>query len=124
MPDENVKPSAALPVVQAGLDSPTSGQGIGDKAIFVSGWFEAPGRDATTCVVCAYVDDDFCGETRILFPRADGRTGFRILGKMATAGNEPRDGKLRVIASWDGGSSTMLAEQPVRLVPAVLQERP
>ena len=124
MPDENVKPAAALPVVQAGLDLPTPGQGMGDKAIFVSGWFDAPGRDARTCVVRAYVDDDCCGETRILFSRADARTGFRILGKMATAGNEPRDAKLQVFASWEDGSSATLAEQPVRLVPAVLPERP
>lgn len=124
MPDENVKPSAASPAAQGGLDSPAPGQCISDQAIFVSGWFDAPGRDPAACVVRAYVDDCCGGETRITFRREDARTGFRMLGKISMTGIEPRDGVLRVVASWDDGTSSTLAEQPVRLVPAVLPERP
>ena len=36
----------------------------------------------------------------------------------------PRDAVLRVVGSWGDGSSHTLAEQPVRLVPALLRERP
>lgn len=124
MSDENVKPSAASPVVQGGLDSPAPGQSISNEAIFVSGWFDASGRNSPSCVIRAYVDDRSCGETRMVFDRADARTGFRMLGKISAAGTEPREATLRVVASWDDGTSSPLAEQPVRLVPALLPERP
>ena len=122
MPDENVKPSAASNV--AGLDSPAPGQCISEKAILVSGWFDALSRDPASCVVRAYVDDCCCGETRNIFRRADARTGFRILGQIPAAESGPREATLRVIASWADGTSSTLAEQSVRIVPALLRERP
>lgn len=124
MPDENVKPSAAASAGEGGLDSPAPGQCISSEAIYLSGWLDAYGRDLASCVVRAYLDDFCCGETRLIFPRADARNGFRILGKIAAAANEPREALLRVVASWSAGASSTLAEQPVRLVPAVLRERP
>ena len=69
----------------------------------------------------------------MLFYRADIReklglsrdvlSGFRMLGKIRPAPTEPRAATLRIIASWDDEVSSTLAEQPVRLVPALLRER-
>jgi SAM-dependent methyltransferase len=124
MPDENVKSSAASPGVQGGLDSPTPGQSISSEAIFLWGWVSARGRDPANFHVRAYLDDCCCAETGITFHRADARTGFRMLGKISVAGIEPREVTLRVVASWDDGTSSTVAEQQVRLVPALLQARP
>ena len=126
MPDENLKPISASPGVQAGLDTPAPGQSVSDEAIFLSGWFNAPARDPASCVVRAYVDDWLCAETRIFFSHVTdaARTGFRLLGKLSTAGTEPREATLRVVASWNDGTSSTLTEQPVRLVPALLRARP
>ena len=134
MSNETVKPFAASGGLLAGLDSPAPGQSIYDEAIFLSGWVYAPGRDPACCSVRAYLDDYCCAETRIIFHRpdviekaglpGDTRTGFRMLGKIAAGRNEPRDAVLRVAAFWNDGASSTLAEQPVRLVPAVLSGRP
>ena len=124
MPDENVKPSAASPAIQGGLDSPVPGQSISNEAVFLSGWVYAPGRDPASAHVRAYIDDSCCAETGIIFHRADARTGFRMLGKISAAETEPREATLRIVASWSDGTSSTLAEQPVRLVPALLRERP
>lgn len=124
MPDENVKPSAASSAGEGGLDSPAPGQCISSEAIFLSGWLNAGAHDPASCVVRAYLDDCCCGETRLVFSRSDGRSGFRILGKIAASANEPREGMLRVVASWSDGTSSTLADQPVRLIPALLRERP
>lgn len=124
MPDENVKPFAASPALQAGLDLPAPGQSVCDQAIFLSGWVYAPGRDPASAHVRAYIDDRCCAETGIIFHRADARTGFRMLGKISAAETEPREATLRIVASWSDGTSSTLAEQPVRLVPALLLERP
>jgi SAM-dependent methyltransferase len=134
MPDENMKSNAASLALRAGLDSPAPGQSVCDQAIFLSGWVYAPGRDPSSCQVRAYLDDDCCAETRIIFHRSDvneklglpgdARTGFRMLGKISATETEPREATLRVVASWDDGNSSTLAEQPVRIVPALLRERP
>ena len=82
----------------------------------------------------AYLDDRLCGETQLLFQSPDvaeklgtardAHIGFRMLGRIDPFATEPRDVTLRVVASWDDGTSSTLAEQPVRLVPAVLAQRP
>jgi len=124
LPEKNVKPLATSPAPQAGLDSPGPGQSVSDEAVFISGWVYALNRDPSSCQVRAYIDDCCCAETRIIFSRPDARTGFRMLGKISAAGTEPHDATLRIVASWGDGSSSTLAEQPVRLVPALLRERP
>jgi SAM-dependent methyltransferase len=134
MPDENMKSTAASFALQAGLDSPAPGQSVSDQAIFLSGWVHAPGRDPASCQVRAYLGDECCAETRIIFHRpdvveklglpADARTGFRMLGKISTTATEPREVTLCIVASWNDGPSRTLAEQSVRLVPALLRERP
>lgn len=125
MPDENLKPLAASSAREGGLDSPASGQCISDEAIFLFGWLDPKGRDPASCVVRAYLDDFCCGETRLVFVRTDARNGFRILGKIPAAANDqPREAMLRVVTSWSDGTLSTLAEQPVRLVPASLRERP
>ena len=120
--------------LQAGINSPAPGQTVYDEAIFVSGWVYDANRQAAPVCVRAYLDDRPCGETNILFQSADVaarigaardvRIGFRMLGKLAPLVTEPRDAILRIAASWDDGSSSTLAEQPVRLAPASLHERP
>jgi SAM-dependent methyltransferase len=134
MSDQNVKSSAAASALQASLESPAPSQNIYDEAVFLSGWVYAPGRDPASCRVRAYLDDCCFAETRILFYRPDVceklglsrgvLTGFRMLGKIRPAATEPHEATLRIIASWDDEVSSTLAEQPVRLVPALLRERP
>jgi SAM-dependent methyltransferase len=136
MSDPNVKSSSAASTVQASLESPAPGQKIYDEALFLSGWVYAPGRDPASCRVRAYLDDCCLAETRILSYRPDVceklalsrgvPTGFRMLGKIRPAAAEPHEHEatLRITASWDDGVSNTLAEQPVRLVPALLRARP
>ena len=134
MSDQNVKSPAASSALQARLESPAPGQNIYDEAMFLSGWVYAPGRAPASCRLRAYLDDCCFAETQILFYRPDvGEklglsrgvlTGFRMLGKIRPAATEPREATLRIIASWDDEVSSTLAEQPVRLVPALLRERP
>ena len=120
--------------IQIGIDSPVPGQTVYDEAIFISGWVYDGNREAAPVCVRASVNDRPCGETHILFQSRDvaekigaapnARIGFRMLGKLAPFITEPRDAILRVIASWDDGTSSTLAEKPIRLVPAVLRDRP
>lgn len=134
MADQNMKSSAAISALQAGLESPAPGQNIYDEAVFLSGWVYAPDRDPAFCCVRAYLDDCCFAETRILFYRPDVadelglsrdvRTGFRMLGRIGSVSTEPREATLCIIASWDDEVSSKLAEQPVRLIPALLRERP
>ena len=134
MPDQNLRSRETAPRVQATLEFPAPGQNIYDEAVFLSGWLHAPGRDPALCQVRAYLDDHCVAETRIIFYRTDvceklglvagARTGFRMLGRIQPAAVEPREAALRVVASWSGEDSTTIAEQPVRLVPAGLRERP
>jgi SAM-dependent methyltransferase len=96
----------------------------------------APGRDPASCRVRAFLDDCCCAETRVLSYRPDVceklglsrgvLTGFRMLGKIQPAATEPaeRDATLRIVASWDDGAPHTVAEQAVRLVPALLRTRP
>jgi SAM-dependent methyltransferase len=132
--DEPVSAPINPSSLQTGIDSPAPGQSVYDEAIFVAGWVYDANRSAAPICVRAYLDDRLCGETDILFPRSDvteklgvGRDvqlGFRILGRIVPEATEPRDALLRLVASWDDGSSRTLAEQPVRLVPAALRARP
>ena len=120
--------------VQTGIDSPAPGQCVYDEALFVSGWVYDANRQAAPVGVRAYVDGRPCGETRILFQSPgvaanigaarDARIAFRLLGKLVPQITAPSDAILRVVASWEDGSSSTLAEQPMRLVPALLSERP
>ena len=110
--------------LQAGLDSPAPGQTVYDEVIFVTGWLRDATRASAPVLVRAYLDDRLCGETRLLFPKSDPGFGFRILGRIDPLMSAPRDATLRVVASWHDGSSTALVEQPVRLAPASLRERP
>jgi SAM-dependent methyltransferase len=122
---KNVRSNAVPSAPQAVIESPASGQSIYDEAIFIAGSFDVVDRDPTLCCVRAYVEDRCCAETRILFQDGDGaRVGFRMLGRIPSMGAEPREITLRVVASWDAGNETTLAEQNVRLVPARLRERP
>lgn len=126
--------SIAHASLQTGLDSPAPGQSVYDEAVFVAGWVHDATRQPGPLSVRAYLDDGLCAETGILFPRPDvaeklgvardARIGFRMLGRIAPLATPPRDAVLRVVGSWDDGSSSTLAEQPVRLVPAALRERP
>ncbi len=123
MSDQNEKPAAASGI-QAGLESPAPGQKIYDEAIFVSGWLHAADRDPTVCHVRAYLDGVFFAETRLLSDRDDGPAGFKMLGKIVSASTEPRDALLRITVSWDDANEVDLAQQSIRLVPALLRERP
>lgn len=115
MSDQNAK---------GGLESPAAGQTIYDEAIFVSGWLHVLNGDPASCVVRAYLDDGCVAETRLLFDRGDGSSGFKMLGKAASPGTEPREAILRVTASWDGEREDEITRRSVRLVPAALRERP
>ncbi|MEY2490237.1 MAG: hypothetical protein QOC70_2179 [Verrucomicrobiota bacterium] len=134
MSDQNVESSVVTLAFHASLESPAPGQNIYDEAVFLSGWVYAPGRDPASCHVRAYLDDYCFAETRILSYRPDiceklalsrgVLTGFKMLGQVRPALTEPREATLRIIASWGDDVSTGLAEQPVRLMPALLRERP
>ena len=110
--------------LESGLDSPTPGQTVYDEVIFVMGWLRDPTRASAPVLVRAYLDDRLCGETGLLFPKSDLAFGFRILGRIDSPVTAPRDATLRVVASWNDGSTSELVEQPVRLAPATLHERP
>jgi 2-polyprenyl-3-methyl-5-hydroxy-6-metoxy-1,4-benzoquinol methylase len=117
---------------QAGITAPAPGQSIYGEAIFVAGWVHDPKRPPVS--VRAFLEDRLCAETKLLFPSPDvaeklgtprdTRIGFRMLGRIDPFATEPRDVILRVVASWEDGTSRTLAEQPVRLVPALLAQRP
>src|SRR5947207_9504490 len=134
MSDQNVKLAAVTSDLKASLESPDPGQNIYNEAIYLSGWVYASGRDPARCRVRAYLDDCCVAETRMLFYRPDvgeklglsrgTLSGFRMLGRIPSAVTEPREATLRIIASWDDEHSSTLAEQTVRLVPALLRERP
>jgi SAM-dependent methyltransferase len=113
--------SAAPPIV---IESPTPAQNVYDQAIFISGSVELGDRDPASCFVRAYIDELCCAETRIFFQRAnDKRFGFRTLGRIPSAGSEPRDVALRIIVS-SGHAQEFVAEQNVRVIPASLRDRP
>ncbi|HEY8834523.1 MAG TPA: hypothetical protein VIM09_02990, partial [Chthoniobacterales bacterium] len=113
--------SSAFQVV---IDSPAPGQNIYDEAIFVSGSLDLGDRDPASFCLRAYVGDRCCAETRIFFPRPDGRTGYRMFGRISPSAAEPRDATLRVVAGIGDPGRDVVAEQTIRLVPASLRERP
>jgi SAM-dependent methyltransferase len=113
--------SASPPLI---IESPASGQNVYDEALLISGSIELAGRDASLGSARFYVDDVCCGQTKILFPRPDGRIGFRILGRISPGITEPRETIMRVVAETGDAAPDIVAEQTVRLVPARLRERP
>jgi SAM-dependent methyltransferase len=113
--------SAAPSVV---IDSPAPGQNVYGEAVFVSGSVELGDRDPASYSVRASIDGSSCGETAILFRRAnDNRFGFRMFGRIPSSGSEPRDASLRVTL-FSSGDEKIFAEQKVQLVPAHLRDRP
>lgn len=134
MSDQNLKASAAVSALQAGLDSPAAWQSVFDQAIFLSGWVYAPGRDPSSCRVQAWLDDSCFAETRILSHRSDvsaklglphtGPTGFRMLGRIPQEIRESREATLRIRTTWHDEPPQTVVEQTVRLVPALLRQRP
>jgi 2-polyprenyl-3-methyl-5-hydroxy-6-metoxy-1,4-benzoquinol methylase len=121
---KNVRSNAVSSAPQTEIESPAPGQSVYDEALFISGSLDPGNRSPSSCCLRAYVDERCCAETRVLFRRPDARIGFRMLGRVSSAGAEPRDITLRIVASWGGETSETLAEQRVRLVPARLRERP
>jgi SAM-dependent methyltransferase len=134
MSDQNPQELAAAAKVRGHLESPGPGQCVYDEAVLLSGWVHAPGRDPATCQVRAFVGDASFAETRILVARPDVsqnlgipsnvRIGFRMLGKIPQAAAEPRDATLRLVASWNDENPVTIAEQAIRLLPALLRQRP
>lgn len=134
MSDHNPLHPAAASEVRGNLDSPAPGQTIYDEAVSLSGWVHAPGRDPASCRIRACLGDACLAETRILVPRADVsqhlgispdvRTGFRMLGKIQEAALETGEATLRLVASWDNENPVTIAEQTIRLLPALLRQRP
>jgi 2-polyprenyl-3-methyl-5-hydroxy-6-metoxy-1,4-benzoquinol methylase len=106
------------------IESPAPGQNVYDEALFISGSIELAGRGPSLCRIRACADGTDCGETQILFPRPDGRIGFRILGRISPGFTEPRDATVRVVAEIADAGADIVAEQTVRLIPARLRERP
>lgn len=105
------------------IESPQSGQNVYDEAIFISGSLDLAHHDLASGAVRAFIDDRPCGETRILFPRPDGRAGFRMFGRVSPAPSEPRDVRLRLFVAGIADPDPVV-EIPVRLIPAALRHRP
>lgn len=134
MSDQDVKLPALISGLKADVESPAPGQSLYDEAILFSGWIYAPGCDSAKCSVRAYLDDLCIAETQIFFCRPDiseklglslrTPTGFRMLGKIQSAATAPREATLRIVALWNGERSSVLAERSVKLVPALLRQRP
>lgn len=112
--------SAAPQIV---IDSPAPGQNVFDEAIFISGSIDPGDQNPLSCSVRAFVDDQRCAETKILFQRPnDNRFGFRMLGRMPSSSTEARDATIRVVAGIDEPGPS--AEQLIHLIPARLRDRP
>ena len=120
--------------IQSSLDSPVEGQQVYDKCIAIAGWVFSEDQDPQSCRVTAYLDGSFVAETSILSARQDvyeklnlsrdALTGFKMLGKLEPPISEPRDATLRVTASWEEGVEHLLSERKIRIVPAMLRQRP
>ncbi|MDP9099699.1 MAG: class I SAM-dependent methyltransferase [Verrucomicrobiota bacterium] len=110
--------------LQAVIESPVPGQSVYDEALFISGSLDLGGRDPSSCRLRAYVDEQCCAERRILFQRPDGRSGFRMFGRILSGNAEPRDATLRIIVGIGDPGGDIVVEQTIRLVPAKLRERP
>jgi 2-polyprenyl-3-methyl-5-hydroxy-6-metoxy-1,4-benzoquinol methylase len=121
---KNVRSNAVSSALQAVIESPAPGQSVYDEALFISGSLDLGNSDPSQCCLRAYVDERCCAETRILFPRPDGRIGFRMFGRISPSIAELRDATLRVVAGIGDPGRNVVAEQAIRLVPAKLRERP
>jgi SAM-dependent methyltransferase len=121
---KNVRSNAVSSAPQAVIESPAPGQSVYDETLFISGSLDLGNRDPSSCQLRAYVDDRFCGETRLVFQRPDGRIGFRIFGRILPRTAEPRDATLRIVAGIGDPGREIVAEQTIRLVPASLRGRP
>jgi SAM-dependent methyltransferase len=121
---KNVRSNAVPAALQVVIESPASGQSVYDEALFISGSLDLGDRGPQSCYVRAYVEDHLCGETRLVFPRPDGRIGFRIFGRISPGTAEPRDATLRIVAGIGDPGRDIVAEQTIRLVPASLRDRP
>lgn len=107
------------------IESPAPGQNVYDEAVFISGSLDVPRGDWSSWFVRASVDERSCAETRILFPRPDGRLGFRMLGRISPPLAEPRDVTLRVVLAGIGDPGREIsADQSIHVVPASLRDRP
>jgi SAM-dependent methyltransferase len=119
---------------EAHFDSPQPGESVYGEGISIAGWCHLPGRDPRTCRIRAWVEGMFVGETRTLFVRPDvcavfnlpesTPTGFRMLARVPGV-SEPRQAVITLTASCgDDGTEYELAKSAVRLVPALLEQRP
>ena len=107
------------------IESPVPGQNVYDESIFISGSVDLANRDPASCVVRVHISDRSVAETRLLFPRSDGRFGFRILTRIPSDNSNPRDAVLRVVvAGIDDPGLQLVAEQTIRVIPASLRDRP
>ncbi len=111
-------------VPQVVIDSPAPGQPVYDEALFVSGSLDLGNRTSPHYLVRAYMGERCCAETRISFPRPDGRIGFRMFGRILPSTVESREATLRVVAGIGDPGRDIVAEQTIRLVPARLRDRP
>ena len=134
MSGPDAKSPAAPSGIQSSLDLPVEGQSVYDAAISIVGWVLSANSDPASCRVRAYVDGCSVAEAGLLSSRRDVceslslsrgvATEFKMLGRIESAGTEPRDAILRITATWDGVREHTLAERSVRLVPALLRDRP
>jgi len=117
------------------LDSPQAGDPVYGSCVTISGWVYAQNRDPASCRICAWIDDDFIGETNLLLVRADVcaalslpegiATSFRLLGRARANGNDPRAAEITITASWDDREERYeIGRCPVQLFPARLEQRP
>jgi SAM-dependent methyltransferase len=121
---KNVRSNAVPSAPEAVIESPAAGQTVYDEALFISGSVDLVDRDPSSVRLRAFLDGVCCAETQILFPRPDGRMGFRMLGRISPSGAEPRDTTLRVVAGIGDSGPGIVAEQNIRVFPARLRERP
>lgn len=110
--------------LQAIIESPAAGQTVYEEALFISGSVDLLHRAPSSVCLRAYMDGVCCAETQILFPRPDGRMGFRMFGRISPSGAEPRGATLRVVAGIDEPGPGIVVEQHIRVFPARLRERP
>jgi 2-polyprenyl-3-methyl-5-hydroxy-6-metoxy-1,4-benzoquinol methylase len=106
------------------IESPAPGQNVYDEALFISGSLDLGNCDVSSFHLRAYADEQCCAESRILFPRPDGRSGFRMFGRILPSTAGPRDATLRVVAGIGDPARDIVTEQTIRLVPASLRARP
>lgn len=120
---------------EAHFDSPQPDASAYGECLSVSGWCYLPERDAATCRLRAWIGGLLIGETRALYVRPDvctvfrlaenTPTGFRLLGRIADVEQNPRSAVLTLSVSWDEDPAEYeLATTTVRLVPALLNQRP